>query len=48
VIPAHASSETAARLSGEKSGVKIEGNQTGVDRPSFAQDGRRRPILANV
>jgi hypothetical protein len=36
VIPTHASRVLAATMSGEKSGVKDEGNQTGADRTSFS------------
>jgi hypothetical protein len=48
MIPRHASRVLAASMSGEKSGVKNEGNQTGADQTSLSGYAVQHRVLNKV
>jgi hypothetical protein len=48
MIPHHASRVLAATMSGEKSGVKSEGNQTGADQISLSGYAVQHRVLNKV
>ncbi|WP_167480584.1 hypothetical protein [Mesorhizobium waimense] len=48
MIPSHASRVLAGYMSGEKTGVKSEGNQTGADRTSFPGYAVQHRVLNKV